>query len=53
MSNRYMAVSVPKELVQVIDDKIKGRGYNSRAEFVKESGRMALERIEKLNKTRE
>ena len=48
MTKRYMAVSVPLEMVQIINEKIKGRGYTSRAEFVKESVRMGLERIERL-----
>lgn len=40
-----MAVSVPTELIGIIDRKIKGKGFCSRAEFVKQAVRNELERL--------
>jgi len=45
MRNKYMAVSVPIELIKIIDEKIKKAGYSSRAEFVKEACRRSLDQL--------
>ena len=46
MRSIYTAVSVPRDLVKIIDKKIKGKGYSSRAEFVKTAIRNELVRLE-------
>lgn len=52
--SEYTTVRLPKELTDEIDKivegkaKVKGKGYKSRAEFVKEACR---KRIEELSKT--
>ncbi len=35
MTKEYMAVSVPRDMISIIDAAIQGKGYNSRADFVK------------------
>lgn len=44
----YTAVSVPVDLVKIIDRKIKGKGFSSRAEFVKQAIRRELEQLDKI-----
>lgn len=41
----YTAVSLSNDLVRLIDEKIKGKGYSSRAEFVRLAIRNEIERI--------
>lgn len=43
--SKYDCISLPKELVRIVDEKIQGKGYSSRAEFVKQAIRRELERI--------
>lgn len=45
MRNNYQAVSVPEEMIKIIDKTIKGKGFSSRAEFVKQAIRNELERL--------
>ena len=45
MRSIYTAVSVPVDLVKIIDHEIKGKGFSSRAEFIKQAVRNELERI--------
>jgi metal-responsive CopG/Arc/MetJ family transcriptional regulator len=45
MRNKYSAVSVPIELIPIIDTSIKGKGFSSRAEFVKFAIRNELQRM--------
>jgi len=45
MKNEYMAVSVPVEMIAIIDKAIKGKGFSSRAEFVKQAIRNELRRL--------
>jgi len=47
MVTEYMAVSVPKDMIPIIDDAIQGKGYNSRADFVKFCIRKELARMRK------
>ena len=49
---RYITVSLPRSLVQEIDEIIKkGWGhYNSRAEFIVDSARRRLEELKKIYK---
>lgn len=43
MRHKYTAISVPTELIPIIDKTIEGRGFSSRAEFVKFAVRKQLE----------
>jgi metal-responsive CopG/Arc/MetJ family transcriptional regulator len=45
MRNNYQAVSVPIEMIGIIDKAIKDKGFSSRAEFVKQAIRNELERL--------
>jgi len=45
MTKQYMAVSVPSEMIPIIDQAIEGKGYSSRAEFVKFCIRKELSRM--------
>ena len=45
MRNNYQAVSVPTDMIKIIDKGIKGKGFSSRAEFVKQAIRNELERL--------
>lgn len=45
MRHNYQAVSVPREMIGIIDKVIKGKGFSSRAEFVKQAIRNELERL--------
>jgi metal-responsive CopG/Arc/MetJ family transcriptional regulator len=47
MKKEYMAVTVPKELIPIIDITIEGKGHTSRAEFIKYCVRKELARITK------
>ena len=42
---RYMSVSLPVEILKMVDEKIKGLPYTSRADFVKQAIRLELERL--------
>ena len=44
---KYMSVCLPIDLLGLIDRKIKGERYTSRADFVKQAIRLELERLEK------
>ncbi|MDD5649535.1 MAG: ribbon-helix-helix domain-containing protein [Candidatus Nanoarchaeia archaeon] len=45
----YTTIALPDELVSEIDEviKIKKRGYTSRAELIKESVRLILDKLNK------
>jgi len=45
MRSVYTAISVPVDLVKIIDREIKGKGFSSRAEFIKQAVRNELKRI--------
>jgi len=47
---RYISVSLPVEILKLVDKKIKGRPYTSRADFVKQAIRLELERLERLDR---
>ena len=47
---KYIGVSLPITLLEKIDEKRKSGSYSSRADFVKESVRRELERLEKLKR---
>jgi len=47
--SKYLAVCLPKKLLKIVDAK-KGDIYTSRAEFVKQSIRMELERLERIKR---
>jgi len=44
---KYTSVTLPKELLDIVDDKSKGKGYSSRAEFVKQAIRHEIKRIDR------
>ena len=48
----YTTIALPNELVSEIDEIVesKKRGYSSRAELIKESVRVILDKLKKLNK---
>ena len=43
--NKYQGVSIPKELLQLIDLKGKNHGYTSRADFIRHAIREKLDRM--------
>lgn len=45
MRSKYTAVSVPVDLIEIIDRGIEGKGFSSRAEFVKTAIRNELKRL--------
>jgi metal-responsive CopG/Arc/MetJ family transcriptional regulator len=45
---KYQGVSLSKELLDIIDTKIEGYGYQSRADFVRQAIRRELERLSRL-----
>lgn len=44
---RYMSVSLPIRILKLVDEKIKGQPYTSRADFVKQAIRLEMERLDK------
>ena len=42
---KYTSVTLPIELLAVFDLTIKGKGYSSRAEFVKQAIRHEINRV--------
>jgi len=49
---KYMSVCLPVEILKMVDEKIKGRPYTSRADFVKQSIRHEFERLDKNDRRR-
>ena len=51
MSHDYVSVSLPKSLINRIDEIIRNRdyGYSSRAEFIKEAIRKHLSKLHSFN----
>jgi len=41
----YTSISLSKELLNIVDQKIKGKGYTSRAEFVRQAIRHEVSRL--------
>lgn len=35
MRQKYTSVTLPQDLLNIVDQAIKGKGYSSRAEYVK------------------
>ncbi len=52
MRSIYTAVSVPVDLVKIIDRGIEGKGFSSRAEFVKRAIREELKRLKKIKRVK-
>jgi len=46
--NQYNGVSLPKNLLQKINEKRKKFGYTSNADFIRQAIRRELDRIERL-----
>ena len=42
---KYLSVSLPVEILRMVDEKIKGQPYTSRADFVKQAVRNEFERL--------
>lgn len=49
---KYMSVCLPVEILKLVDKKIEGRPYTSRADFVKQAIRHELERLDKNDRRR-
>jgi len=43
----YTSVSIPRELLLIVDEKRQGKGYSSRAEFVRQAIRHEIKRIDR------
>jgi len=44
---KYTSVTLSRDLLKIVDRAIKGKGFNSRADFVKTAIRNELERLKK------
>jgi len=49
MRQEYEAVSLQKNLIKQIDERVKNKGYSSRAEFVRYCIFREFERLSKLD----
>lgn len=44
--NNYQGVSLPKQLLKLIEEKTKGLGYTNKVDFIREAIREKLDRME-------
>jgi len=43
--NKYQGISLPKKLLDKIDEKIKGHGFTNKTEFIRQAIRHELRRL--------
>jgi len=43
---KYHGISLPKEMLQLIDEKGKNQGYTSRADFIRQAIREKIAKIQ-------
>lgn len=47
---KYVCLSIPEKLMQLVDEKLEKFAYSSKTDFVKQSIRRELQRLEKFDK---
>ena len=45
---KYVCLSIPKQLMNKVDEKLSFFAYSSRTDFVKQAIRRELERVERI-----